>query len=276
MTSIERDGFLISTDPARLDLDAIERLMRTTYWAPDRSRESIEKSIQNSLCFALYDTRDGRQVGLMRVVTDYATFAWLCDVIIDQSYRGRGLGKWMLEVVLADDRLQPMSRWLLATADAHDLYRCHGFEVMAHSGIATLVRRRWPPITRLAMPFSRSRRRTVRGTRLTRHPHMTARCYRTSVATERTAIPGPCAELWAIGKVAFHFGRETINSRSTEQRYRELAPTTAPCWPGVRLIGRTRCSTSTPLRIPTCGTTITQCSTKTPVGSHQWGRNAQA
>jgi N-acetylglutamate synthase-like GNAT family acetyltransferase len=130
----QRDGFFISTDPARLDLDAIERLLRSAYWASERSRAATELAVKNSLCFGLYDAQSGRQIGLTRVVTDFSTFAWLCDVIIEEQYRGKGLGKWMMEVVLADPRVCHISRWILATSDAHHLYERYGFTPMAHAG----------------------------------------------------------------------------------------------------------------------------------------------
>jgi len=129
----QRDDFIISTDPARLDLDAIERLLRGSYWASERSRASTELALKNSLCFGLYEVRGGRQIGLTRVVTDNATFAWLCDVIVEEKHRGKGLGKWMMEVVLADPRLCHVSRWILATSDAHRLYERYGFTRMAHA-----------------------------------------------------------------------------------------------------------------------------------------------
>jgi GNAT superfamily N-acetyltransferase len=128
---VERDGFLISADPSRLDFDAIERLLRSSYWASDRSRASIERSIRNSLCFGLYDARSGRQIGLTRVVTDYSTFAWLCDVIVEREYRGRGLGKWMMETVFSNPDLGEIARWMLATLDAKELYERYGFTPFA-------------------------------------------------------------------------------------------------------------------------------------------------
>jgi GNAT superfamily N-acetyltransferase len=130
----QRDGFFISTDPARLDLDAIERLLRSAYWASERCRASTELAVKNSLCFGLYDAQSRRQIGLTRVVTDFSTFAWLCDVIIEEQHRGKGLGKWMMEVVLADPRVCHVSRWILATSDAHHLYERYGFTPMAHAG----------------------------------------------------------------------------------------------------------------------------------------------
>jgi GNAT superfamily N-acetyltransferase len=133
MTEVEREGFLISADPARLDLDAIERLLRTSYWAADRPRDAIERSVRNSLCFGLYDLRNGRQIGFTRAVTDYATFAWLCDVIVDEAYRSRGLGKWMLETIFSDPGLASIGRWILATLDAEKLYARYGFSSLARA-----------------------------------------------------------------------------------------------------------------------------------------------
>jgi GNAT superfamily N-acetyltransferase len=132
VSEVERDGFLISTDPRRLDLDTVERFLRESYWAPARPRAAIEESVRNSLCFGLYDLAENRQIGLMRVVTDRATFAWLCDVTIDEAYRGRGLGKWMLSEVLGAPETCNVSRWILATRDAHDLYARYGFTSMLH------------------------------------------------------------------------------------------------------------------------------------------------
>lgn len=121
-----RDRYLISTDPARLDLDAVCALLGRAYWAQGRSRETIAKSLQGSLCFGLYD--GGRQIGLARVITDRATFAYLCDVFVDEAYRGQGLGGWLMEAVVGHPDLQGLRRFLLATRDAHGLYRRFGFE----------------------------------------------------------------------------------------------------------------------------------------------------
>jgi len=115
----------ISTDPERLDLEAIVRLLRTTYWAAQRPREVIEKSIRHSLCFGLYWR--GTQVGFGRVVTDWATFAWICDVIIDAAHRGGGLGKRFVEEIVTHPEIAGI-RQLLATKDAHTLYEKFGFE----------------------------------------------------------------------------------------------------------------------------------------------------
>lgn len=123
--TVTRDGYEISTDKSRLDLDAIQAFLARAYWAQGRSRAQIETSIAHSLCFGVY--RDGRQVGLARVVTDHATFAYLADVFIDDAERGHGLGKRLIAAILAHPDLQGLRRWILATRDAHGLYRQFGF-----------------------------------------------------------------------------------------------------------------------------------------------------
>ena len=116
----------ISTDRSRLDVDLIHRfLSEESYWAKGRPREQVERSLEHSLNFGAY--LDGRQVGFARVVTDRATFAWLADVFVVRDHRGRGVGKQLVEAALAHPELRDVSRWLLGTADAHDLYRRYGF-----------------------------------------------------------------------------------------------------------------------------------------------------
>jgi len=126
---VRRDGFLISTDPARLDVDAITDMLTRAYWAQGRPRERTERALQNSLVFGLFDGE--RQIGLARVVTDYAIFAYLCDVFIHEDYRGRGLGKWLMQTIMEHPELQGLRRWTLATADAHGLYRQYGFDALS-------------------------------------------------------------------------------------------------------------------------------------------------
>ena len=126
MRQWRRGEFFISTDPGLLDLGAVERFLGRSYWAASRRPETIRRSIENSLAFGLY--RGGRQVGFARVVTDYATFAWLADVFVDEEFRGHGLGVWLVETILAHEDLQGLRRWILATRDAHELYRRFGFE----------------------------------------------------------------------------------------------------------------------------------------------------
>ena len=131
----ERGGYVLTDDKQRIDLDAVCALLRDTYWADQRPAAAIEKSIQNSLCFVLL--QDGKQVGLARAVTDYATFAWICDVIVAPEHRGRGLGKWMMECVIAHPELQNLTQ-LLRTRDAHTLYERFGFtraECLRRGGI---------------------------------------------------------------------------------------------------------------------------------------------
>lgn len=116
----------ITTDPAEIDLDWLHpALSERAYWARGRSRSVFERSLQHSLCFGAYIGR--RQVGFARVVTDEATFAWICDVFVDESVRGRGVGKRLMAAIVADSRLQGLKRMMLATDDAHGLYAKLGF-----------------------------------------------------------------------------------------------------------------------------------------------------
>ena len=120
-----RGGFLISTDKSKLDAGLVhEYLSERSYWAQGRPLDVVETSIEHSVCFGVYD--GDRQVGFARVVTDYVTFAWLCDVFILESHRGRGLGKWLIECVVAHPDLRGFKSFLLATSDAHELYRRYG------------------------------------------------------------------------------------------------------------------------------------------------------
>lgn len=123
-----KDNFTISTDPEKLDFEAIYDFLARSYWADKRPRAVIDKSLKNSLCFGLYD--GSKQIGLARVITDYATFAYLCDVFVNDEYRGQGLGKWLIKTVMEYPELQMLRRWLLATRDAHGLYKQSGFVPM--------------------------------------------------------------------------------------------------------------------------------------------------
>ena len=123
----KRGEFEISDDRARLDIKAIHKFLSTeTYWATGREIETVQRSIDNSVPFGVY--HKGELVGFARVVTDRATFAWLADVFILPEYRGRGLSKWLMEAILAHPELQGFRRWVLATKDAHELYRKFGFQ----------------------------------------------------------------------------------------------------------------------------------------------------
>jgi GNAT superfamily N-acetyltransferase len=119
-------GYDISTDPERLDLDAIHGFLHTAYWSPGVTRDVVERSIAHSLPFGLY-APGGTQAGFARVVTDRSVFAYLGDVFVLPDHRGRGLGVWLVETVLAHPDLQGLRRFHLATWDAHSLYERFGF-----------------------------------------------------------------------------------------------------------------------------------------------------
>ena len=118
--------FYISTDKSKLDIAMIHDFLCSSYWAENIPLVILEKAIQNSLCFGLYE--DHQQVGFARVITDYATSALLKDVFILEPYRGQGLGKWFVQYILEEPELQDVQRWLLGTKDAHGLYRRYGFK----------------------------------------------------------------------------------------------------------------------------------------------------
>jgi len=122
---LEKDHFLLSTDPERLDLAVIHGFLGESYWAKGIPREMVARSIANSLCFGVYS--DGRQVAFARVISDFATYAYVADVFVLMPFRGRGLGKWMMESILQHPRLQQLRRWSLVTKDAHGLYAQFGF-----------------------------------------------------------------------------------------------------------------------------------------------------
>jgi GNAT superfamily N-acetyltransferase len=127
-----RGDYLLSTDPARLQMDVISQyLTGVAYWAKGRPLEVIQTSIMNSLNFGIYHS--GRQVGFARVVSDFAVFAWLGDVFVLEEERGHGLGKWLVEAVVNYPGLMNLQRFILATNDAHELYRRYGgFELIAN------------------------------------------------------------------------------------------------------------------------------------------------
>jgi GNAT superfamily N-acetyltransferase len=128
-----RGEYLVSTDRSLLDLQVIHGYLSTSYWAAGVPEEVVGQSIENSLNFGVY--RGEEQVGFARVVTDRATFAYLADVFVLEAHRGQGLGKWLVEVVLSHPDLQGLRRWMLATRDAHDLYRRYAFTELARPAI---------------------------------------------------------------------------------------------------------------------------------------------
>lgn len=121
-----RGDYRISTDKELLSLTAIYVYLTRSYWAEGRSREAVAASLENSINFGLY--YHDQQIGLARVVTDFATFYWLCDVYVLQEHRGKGLGKWLVECVTACSEFKDLLG-VLATTDAHSLYEQFGFSV---------------------------------------------------------------------------------------------------------------------------------------------------
>jgi GNAT superfamily N-acetyltransferase len=128
-----RDGYLISTDASMLDLEVVHAYLSRSYWAAGVPEDVVRRSIENSLCFGVY--RGEEQAGFARVVTDRATFAYLADVFVLEEHRGQGIGTWLVEVILSHPDLQGLRRWMLATRDAHDLYRRYAFTELARPGI---------------------------------------------------------------------------------------------------------------------------------------------
>jgi GNAT superfamily N-acetyltransferase len=128
-------GYEISTDPARLDIAAIHGYLSRSYWSPGIPIDTVSRALANSLCFGLYESATDEQIGLTRVVTDHATFAYLCDVYVLETHRGRGLSKWMMREVMAHPALAGARRAMLATRDAHGLYRQSGFADVGRSEV---------------------------------------------------------------------------------------------------------------------------------------------
>jgi GNAT superfamily N-acetyltransferase len=121
-----RDEFVISTDRERLSLDVVHGFLTNCYWAKGIPREVVARSIEHALCFGIYDG-DGAQVGFARVISDFATIAYIGDVFVLEPQRGRGLGKWLMECIVQHPALQNLRRWILTTRDAHGLYSQFGF-----------------------------------------------------------------------------------------------------------------------------------------------------
>jgi GNAT superfamily N-acetyltransferase len=126
IVELRRGSFVISTDPARLDLELIHGFLTKSYWANGIPREVLARSIAHSLCFGIYDG-EGTQFGFARVVSDFSTVAYLGDVFVLESHRGQGLSKWMMECIVSHPDLQNLRRWILLTRDAHGLYKQFGF-----------------------------------------------------------------------------------------------------------------------------------------------------
>jgi len=126
--SYHKDDFTVVTDPSKLDVVAIHRYLTRAYWSEGLPPHIVEKALANSLCFGLF--QGTQQIGLARVVTDRATYAYLCDVYVLEEFRGKGLGVWLMECVTSHPDLQGLRRFSLATRDAHGLYEKFGFAAL--------------------------------------------------------------------------------------------------------------------------------------------------
>jgi GNAT superfamily N-acetyltransferase len=123
--------YMLSTNRDDMQLDVIRRFLDASYWSANIRDEIVREAIANSIVIGAFDRTSGRQVAYARVVTDYATFAWLCDVFVDEEHRGRGLSHAMIEELHRHPRLQTLRRWCLATRDAHTLYESYGYVPVA-------------------------------------------------------------------------------------------------------------------------------------------------
>jgi len=124
-TEWRKDGYLLSTDKSKIDVKAVHHFLSKSYWAENIPLEVVQKSIDNSFCFALYHQQ--KLVGFARVISDFATFAYLADVFVVPQERGKGLSKWLMHVIMDHPRLHGLRRFTLATKDAHGLYAQFGF-----------------------------------------------------------------------------------------------------------------------------------------------------
>lgn len=120
-----KGDFIISTDSSKQQVEVIHNFLSSSYWAKDISYKIVEKSIENSCCFGVF--KNGNQIGFARLITDLATFAYLADVFILEEYRGQGLSKWLMDVIIKYPELQGLRKWMLKTSDAHGLYKQYGF-----------------------------------------------------------------------------------------------------------------------------------------------------
>jgi GNAT superfamily N-acetyltransferase len=139
------DGYEVSPDPGRLDIERIHRFLSTSYWSPGIPLEVVRRAVGNSLPFGLYDP-SGEQIGFARAVTDRATYAYLADVYVERDHRGEGLGKFLISCVMEHPELQGLRRWALATADAHGLYERYGFSAPSMPEIHLFIERAAPEL----------------------------------------------------------------------------------------------------------------------------------
>ena len=137
IVEFNNDRFTITTDKGKLDVPYIHEYLKQSYWAENIPQEVVQRSIDGALCFGIFE--NDQQVGFARVITDFATFAYLADVFVDEACRGLGLSKWLMEVILSHPDLQGLRRFMLATRDAHGLYQKFGF-------VSLTVPERWMQI----------------------------------------------------------------------------------------------------------------------------------
>lgn len=126
-----KDGFTITTEKEKIDIPYVHQFLSQSYWACSIPVEVVQRSIKGALCFAVFHQQ--KQVGFARVITDEATFAYLADVFIDEHYRGEGLSKWLMEIIMGHPSLQGLRRFMLATRDAHGLYSRFGFSPLTNT-----------------------------------------------------------------------------------------------------------------------------------------------
>lgn len=142
---VEKDGYVINTDPSALDIQMIhEYLSKESYWAQNIPLKVVTKGIANSIPFGLYE--GDKQIGFARVTTDKASFAYLGDVFILQPYRGRGLSKWLIQTIHTHPELQGLRRWLLVTRDAHGLYEQNGWTLIPEKAIPGFMQKHNPDV----------------------------------------------------------------------------------------------------------------------------------
>jgi GNAT superfamily N-acetyltransferase len=128
-----KKGYVVSTDKALIDFDVVHGyLCKDSYWAQEIPADTLKRAIENTICFGIY--KEKRQVGFSRVISDKATFAYICDVFVLPAFRGIGLSKWLVQTIVAHPELQDLRRWSLATLDAHGLYRQMGFVELSKPG----------------------------------------------------------------------------------------------------------------------------------------------
>ena len=144
-TEIEKDGYTISTDAAKLDLAVIHQyLSRDSYWAQNIPMEVVERSVANSFCFGVY--HNNRQIGFARLITDKATFGYLADVFILPEHRGKGLSKWLMTVIHSHPEMQGLRRWMLGTKDAHGLYKQFGWAPLSEDVVPRFMQLHTPDV----------------------------------------------------------------------------------------------------------------------------------